>query len=149
MPSSYEVTYDVTFLDPKLAAITFTISTYGAGAAHPNTGRDSFVFNFSRGRRLTLADILSSPARAVPAISERCKAQLQAQAAKADWELFDNPDFAETVREIRYWAPDEAGVDILFDPYSVAAYAFGAHECRLSWADLSPWLRPSGPLPPR
>jgi uncharacterized protein YecT (DUF1311 family) len=146
--SSYDATYDVTYLDPRLAAIVFTISTYGAGAADPNTGRESLVFEFSRGRRLTLADVVSSPEAAIPAISELCKNQLTAQAAKVGWELFDDADFAAVVREFAHWAPDKDGVNILFDQYSIAAYVFGQHECRLSWADLAPWLKPGGQLPP-
>ncbi len=149
MVSSYDASYDVTYLGAKLAAVVFTTSTYGAGAAHPVSGRDSLIFDLARGRRLVLADIVSSPKEAVAAISELCKKQLQAQAAKEDWQLFDDADFAATVGEVRHWAPDETGVDILFDPYSVAAYAFGEHQCRLSWADLSAWLMPNGPLPPR
>jgi hypothetical protein len=147
--SSYDATDDLTYLDLRLAAIVFTISTYGAGAAHPNTGRESLVFEFSRGRRLTLADVVSSPAAAIPAISELCKGQLTAQAAKVGWELFDDPDFATVVREFAHWAPNKGGVDILFDQYSIAAYVFGQHQCRLSWADLAPWLQPGGPLPPQ
>jgi uncharacterized protein YecT (DUF1311 family) len=147
--SSYDAIYEVTYLAPPLAAIVFTISSYGAGAAHPNTGRESLVFDFSRGRRLTLADVVSSPAAAIPAISELCKNQLTAQAAKVGWELFDDADFAAVVREFAHWAPGRDGVNILFDQYSVAAYVFGQHECRLSWADLAPWLQPGGPLPPQ
>jgi hypothetical protein len=147
--SSYDATYDVTYLDLRLAAIVFTISTYGAGAAHPNTGRESLVFDFSRSRQLTLADVVSSPAEAVPAISELCKNQLKAQAAKVGWELFEDADFAAVVREFVRWAPNKDGVDILFDQYSIAAYVFGQHECQLSWADLAPWLKPGGPLPPQ
>jgi uncharacterized protein YecT (DUF1311 family) len=147
--SSYGAIYEMTYLDPRLAAIVFTISSYGAGAAHPNTGRESLVFDFSRGRRLTLADVVSSPAAAIPAISELCKGQLTAQAAKVGWELFDDADFAAVVREFMHWAPDKDGVDVLFDQYSIAAYVFGQHECRLSWADLARWLQPGGPLPPQ
>ena len=147
--SSYDATYDVTYLDPQLAVIVFTVSTYGAGAAHPNTGRETLVFEFSHGRRLTLADVVSSPAAAIPAISELCKGQLTAQAAKVGWELFDDADFAAVVREFAHWAPHKNGVNILFDQYSIAAYVFGQHECLLSWADLAPWLKPGGPLPPQ
>jgi len=147
--SSYDATYDVTYLDLRLAAIVFTISTYGAGAAHPNTGRETLAFDFSRGRQLTLADVVSSPAEAVAAISELCKNQLKAQAAKVGWELFDEADFAAVVREFAHWAPSKDGVDILFDQYSIAAYVFGQHECQLSWTDLAPWLKPGGPLPPQ
>ena len=146
--SSYGASYDVTYLDPRLASIVFTIYTYGAGAAHPNIGRESLVFDFSRRRALTMADLVGSPAGAISAISEFCKGQLKALAAKDGWELFDDADFAMVVRDLAHWAPGKAGVDIMFDPYSIAAYVFGPHECRLSWSDLSPWLKPDGPLPP-
>ena len=71
------------------------------------------------------------------------------QAAKVGWELFDDADFPAVVGEFVHWAPDKDGVNILFDQYSIAAYVFGQHECRLSWADLAPWLKPRGPLPPQ
>jgi uncharacterized protein YecT (DUF1311 family) len=100
MPSTYDATYDVTYLDSRLAAVVFTISTYGAGAAHPITGRESLIFDLSRGRALTMADILGSPAAAVPAISARCKSQIEAQAAKDGWKMFDDADFAATVRGV-------------------------------------------------
>jgi hypothetical protein len=67
---------------------------------------------------------------------------------KVGWELFDDADFAAVVREFVHWALNKDGVDILFDQYSIAAYVFGQHECRLSWADLASWLKPGGPLPP-
>ena len=47
------------------------------------------------------------------------------------------------------WAADKAGIEILFDPYSIAAYVVGPRECRLAYTDLKPWLNPDGPLPPR
>jgi hypothetical protein len=147
--SSYTVNYDVRYLDPRLAAVVFTIDTFGAGAAHPNSFRESLIFDLSHGRKLTLADVLGAPAEAVPAISELCRTQLKAQADKEDWQLFDDADFPAVVRELAHWAPDKDGVNILFDQYSVAAYAFGPHECRLSWSDLKPWLKPESPLPPQ
>jgi hypothetical protein len=141
-PNSYNVTYAATYVDPRLAAVVFTISTYGAGAAHPNMGRESLVFDFSRGRALILADIVRSPAEAVRAISGLCRKRLEAQG----WEISDDPKFlGPTVGELTNWAPDKAGVDILTD---LGAPANGPQQCRLAWADVSPWLKAGGPLPP-
>jgi hypothetical protein len=78
-----------------------------------------------------------------------CKAQLEAQAKQEGWELFDNADVAGVVGETANWAADKDGVEILFDPYSVAAYVVGPRECRLSYTDVKDLLKPGGPLPPQ
>jgi uncharacterized protein YecT (DUF1311 family) len=146
---SYQVSYVVTYLGPRLAAVVFTVSDlegdYEGSAAHPQEGRTSLIFDFSRGRALTMADIIASPAKAFPAIAERCKTQLAARPGNEVWDIL-HADIS--VDDLKSWAPDKSGVDILFDPFSIDGNAFGFQECRLSWADLSPWLKPGGPLPP-
>ena len=144
----YEAGYEVTYLDPRLASVVFTIGTF-SGGAHPNSARVTLMFDLTNGRALKLADVLADPKPAVAEIGTACKAQLEAQAKKDDWELFDNADVAAVVGEATNWAVDKDGVEILFDPYSVAAYVYGPHECRLTYAEMSQWLKPGGPLPPR
>jgi uncharacterized protein YecT (DUF1311 family) len=142
----YDASYDVTYLDRRLAAVVFTIEAYEAGAAHPDGGPESLIFDFSRGRALVLADIVRSPAEAVRAISGQCRKRLEAQGQ----EIPDGPEYlGPTVGKLTNWAPDKAGVDILFDPGALGApSAAGPQQCRLAWADVSPWLKPGGPLPP-
>ena len=101
------------------------------------------------GRALKLADLLAEPKEAVAEIAALCKVQLEEQAKKEDWELFDNADVAAVVGAAENWAADREGVEILFDPYSIAAYVVGPRECRLSYPDLKQWLKPGGPLPPQ
>ena len=62
--------------------------------------------------------------------------------------MFDNADVAAVVGEIANWSVDKDGIEILFDPYAVAPYVAGLHECRLSYAELEAWLKPGGRLPP-
>ena len=107
------------------------------------------LFDLTAGRPLRLADLLADPKPAVAEIAAQCKAQLVAEGAKDGWELFDNADVAAVVGEIDNWSVAKDGVEILFDPYAVAPYAAGLHECRLSYADLQRWLKPGGPLPPQ
>ena len=144
----YQVTYETTYLVPHLAAVTFQIEDY-AGGAHPNHSRAAMLWDPADDQGVKLSDILGDPATAAPAISAVCKGKLQAQAKEEDWELFDNADVAAVVGGTKSWAADKDGVTILFDPYSVASYAAGPHECRLSYGELAPWLKPGGPLSPR
>ena len=144
----YEATYELSYADPKLISLVFTIATF-SGGAHPNSARIALLFDLAAGRALKLADVLADPKTAVAEIAARCKTQLEEQAKKEDWELFDNADVAAVVGEDTNWAADKEGVEILFDPYSVAPYVVGPRECRLSYADVKQWLNPSGPLPPQ
>jgi uncharacterized protein DUF3298 len=144
----YEAGYEVTYLDPRLASVVFTIGTF-SGGAHPNSVRAALMFDLTNGRALKLADVLADPKSAVAEIGAACKAQLEAQAKKDDWELFDNADVAVVVGQAANWAVDKDGVEILFDPYSVSAYVYGPHECRLTYAELTQWLKAGGPLPPQ
>src|SRR5262249_7371081 len=144
----YEATYQVTYADPKLVSLVFIFDTF-TGGAHPNHARIVLLFDLAAGHALKLTDVLTEPKEAGAEISERCEAQLEKQATKEGWELFDNADVAAVVGDATNWAADKNGIDILFDPYSVAAYVVGMRECRLTYADLMQWLKPGGPLPPR
>lgn len=140
----YNAQYDIAYLDAHLASVVFTIATY-EGGAHPEAVRASLVFDFANGRALRLTDFLTDPAKGVPTIADLCRRQ----ATVEDWGLLDNPDFLSVVADIANWVVELDGVEILFDPYSVTPYAEGPHECRLRYADLSGWLKSTGPLPPR
>jgi hypothetical protein len=94
-----------------------------------------------------MADVIASPAKAFTAIAERCKSQFAARPGNESWDIL-HAEISATVGDLKSWAPDKSGVDILFDPFSIDGNAFGFQECRLTWADLSPWLKPGGPLPP-
>lgn len=145
----YEVDYQAPYLDRRLASVLFQIGEY-SGGAHPNGARTALLFDLEHGRALTLDDILAEPKAAIPAIAAECKARLGAEAEKEGWDFFDDADrnFAAVVGEVKSWSADKDGVDIAFDPYSVAAYVVGPRECRLSYAELAQWLKPGGPLPP-
>jgi uncharacterized protein YecT (DUF1311 family) len=144
----YEVDYAVTHLDRRLASVVFTIFTF-TGGAHPNTARAALLFDQAAGGPLRLADVLADPKPAVAELSAQCKTELAAEGAKNGWELFDNADVAAVVGDINNWTVVKDGVEILFDPYAVAPYVAGMHECRLPYGTLAQWLKPGGPLPPQ
>jgi len=130
----YQVSYDITYLDPHLAAVTLQFADY-QGGAHPNGSRAALLWDLSADKPITHADFLADPDKAVPAVSAKCKAQAEHE----DWGLFDKPDFDSVVKDPRSWAIDKDGATILFDAYSVAPYVAGPHECRLAYAELADW----------
>lgn len=140
----YDVGYDVTFLDPHLAAVTVQFFGF-AGGAHPNNWRSALLWNLTQDKPVALGDFFADPEKAVPAVSALCKAI----AEKEDWGLLDNPDFDTVVKDPKSWAVGKDGATILFDPYSVAPYAAGPHDCRLTWDALKDLLKPGGMLPPQ
>jgi len=144
----YGAAYETTYLDPRLVSVVFTISTF-TGGAHPNNARIGLLFDLEHGRALRLSDVLAAPKSAVAEIAKACRAQLEAQAKEEGWELFDNADVGAVVGEVTNWSANKDGLEILFDPYSVAAYVVGPRECRLAYAELEYWLKRGGMLPPR
>jgi uncharacterized protein YecT (DUF1311 family) len=143
----YQVTYDITYLAPRLAAVTFQFADY-QGGAHPNNWRAAMLWDVKADKDVALADIFADPKAAVPAISAICKDKLAVEAKKEGWDFFDNPDFAAVVGDAKNWSVAGDGVTVMFDPYSVAAYVVGPRDCRLTYAELKGWLKPDGALPP-
>jgi hypothetical protein len=143
----YQVGYDITYLDPRFVSVAFQFNDY-QGGAHPNNWRTGVLWRPDTDTPVTLGDFLADPLTAVPAISAVCKDKLAAEAKKEDWELFSEADFPAVVGDAKSWSADADGATIMFDPYSIAAYAFGPHECRLTYAELGQWLKPGGVLPP-
>jgi hypothetical protein len=139
----HDASYEITYLDAHLTSVVFSIATY-EGGAHSNGGSIGLLFDLDQARPLRLADFLANPPQAIPAIAARC----EREAAKEDWGVFDNADFAAVVSEISGWTAGRDGVAILFNPYSVAPYVAGPHECRIPYTELAPWLKPVGPFPP-
>ena len=140
----YDASYEIRYLDAHLTSVVFAVATY-EGGAHPNGESIGLLFDLDQARPLQLADFLANAEEAIPAIAARC----ERKATEEDWGVFENANFAAVVGEIAGWTADRDGVAILFNPYSVAPYVAGPHECRIPYTELARWLKPDGPLPPR
>jgi uncharacterized protein YecT (DUF1311 family) len=147
-PNFYQVGYDITYLDPLLAAVTLQFASY-SGGAHPNSWRSAMLWDPTTDKPMALADFLADPKQAAPAVGALCRDKLAVEAKAEDWEFFDNADFGAVVGDVKTWAVGKDGVTIIFNPYSVAAYVVGPRDCRLSYVELKQWLKPGGVLPPR
>src|SRR5258707_11503472 len=69
----YDVDYTIPYLDPRLASVVFTISTF-TGGAHPNSARVALLFDLSGGPAVRVARFFAHPQQAGPGKSPDCEA---------------------------------------------------------------------------
>ena len=144
-PSTMDGGYDAQRVG-DLVAISFGASTYGTGAAHPNSHSRTLVWDLSTGRAVALADLFRAGSPWLEAMSAAAIADLTARneetMAEGEWLAEgagpDPENFAS-------WLPRPEGVLVLFDPYQVAPYAAGPQESLVPWSALAPHLDPAGP----
>src|SRR5258707_7905981 len=86
----YDVDYTIPYLDPRLASVVFTISTF-TGGAHPNSARIALLFDLSGGRALRLAGVFADPKQAGAGNSAVGRGQLGGQGEKGNWGVFQKP----------------------------------------------------------
>lgn len=121
--------------------ITLLANTYwyGHGAAHGNWTISYRHFLVEEGRAMVASDLFAARGwekallrLAVAALREEHGDMLQ---------LDDTKYIAQSVIDPARWnLSDSYDLIIQFQPYEVAAYAYGAPTARISWAELEPYL---------
>jgi uncharacterized protein len=145
VPGSNELSYVIAWATPRFVTVVFQEFQFGAGAAHPNTRYIASTFDLERGRSITPEDFLVSGPKARGELAEKILRRL-------DKDRLDEETTTRTVEGIigdpGVWILDGKGATIRFPRYSVAPYAAGDLEVRLTWKELGPWLLPGGLMPP-
>jgi hypothetical protein len=150
-PASWFLERTVAVALDTLGVVTLaaTDESFAGGAHGMHVARDA-SFTVADGRRLTLADlVVSARDSALAALGERVfratrgipPAQTLAQAgffADAGGAFAFSDDVAIT----------RDGVRFHWDPYAIAAYAWGPTTITLPWVDVAPFARRDGPLAP-
>lgn len=80
--SDITVDYTVALAKDDLISVEFSISSYYAGAAHPNANAEVINFDLKNGKLLKLADFFNPGTKYLPAISAQCIKDLTAIAQK-------------------------------------------------------------------
>lgn len=121
--------------------ITLAVNTYwyGHGAAHGNWTSTYLHYLRSKGRMMEGSDLFAG------AGWEKALLRLSVAALKAehgDNLMLDDPKYiADVVTDPQRWdLSDPYGLIIQFQPYEVAAYAYGAPSARVAWDDLADYL---------
>lgn len=121
--------------------ISLLVNTYwyGHGAAHGNYTISYQHYLKQQGRFLEAADLFQGKGW------QKALLTLAVEAARAEHGdnlmLDDTSYIAESVIDPSRWdLSNPYGLVIQFQPYEIAAYAYGAPTARISWEDLEPYL---------
>jgi hypothetical protein len=151
MGSDINIGYEVVLAKDDLISIEFTVSSYSAGAAHPNSYAEVVSFDLKNGKALKLAELFQPGSKYLQTISAYCIQALTKQAkGQGDYALMDEdwikkgagPD----LKNYNNWTISKKGLGITFDPYQVAAYAAGPQHVLVPYSALKEIIKPDGPL---
>ena len=147
LPGSTGSFYDQQFklLSPtgNLISLKFQILIYIQGAAHPGTRFRTVTYDLEAGSDVKLDQLFLSDSDFLRKIANYCISQLSTR--DIDFEAFS--EGAQPLLEnYGNWNVTPDGLLITFDEYQVAAYAAGAQEVVVPYAELQSVIDPHGPL---
>jgi uncharacterized protein len=151
--------YSLSSVDQRFIDVQLGRSSYGWGAAHPNTSVISFSWWLDKGRALQPGDIFGTNSEWRETMTPLTFAKLQQDPRlAADWES-DKLDTANRLHDsiavgISHpgnWTLSSTGLTITYGQYEVGPYSAGMPSVHFSWQELQPMLAsgfdPAG-LPP-
>ncbi len=147
--NSWEADCGAPNIQGRMLSISYSLYWYYAGAAHPNSGFQTFNFSLNPLVRFeSLSEMFSNEEEALVLIQRECRKQLLAinfaeeeegdpvtldeewvKSGTAEWEQFSHFLFSEN------------GIEFLFQPYEVAAYVFGPQSASVGYERIAPLLR--------
>lgn len=135
--------YIVEAANDRFIDVSLIDSGYGWGAAHPLTGKTSFLWWVDRNRELVISDIFIPRSGWQDKLTALAVSNLRAQSDLKDM-LGDDIEQAvkETVSDPASWALTTEGLTITFGQYAIGPYAIGMPEAHIPWSDLKPYLPP-------
>lgn len=137
-----DISYDVKCKSDEFVSIIFYEEQYSLGAAHPN--HSSFVYNYSMtDGNLKLSDLFNSTSGYLRYLSQYTRTDLKKQFSKDSFQGMNemlNEGTTPVTENFSHWTIDGNNLVIHFDPYAVAAYAYGPQEVTIPKSKLSKYL---------
>lgn len=149
--SDISIGYEIALAKDDLISIEFTVGSYSAGAAHPNSYTEVVNFDLRNGKALRLADLFLPGSKHLQTISAFCIQALRKltkeQGADAmlddDWiQKGAGPDLSN----FDNWTITKKGLGITFDPYQVGPYAAGPQHVLAPYSALKEIINAEGPV---
>jgi hypothetical protein len=149
--SDITVGYEVALAKDDLIGIEFTVSSYSAGAAHPNSYTEVVNFDLKNGKLLKLADLFTPGAKYLQTLSTYCIQALKKQAKEQGEDALLDDDWIKRgagaeLTNYDNWTITKKGLAITFDPYQVAAYAAGPQSVVVPYSSLKDIIKPDSPV---
>lgn len=138
---SVDLSYESYQHSENIVTLVYTLFYY-TGGAHPNSNYEAFTFDLEAGRQLTFDDVFPPENNPLDVISPIVIAsQIEQQGEYADEQWITQgagPDPAN----YQDFALTEDSIIFFFEPYQVAAYAYGPSQVEIPLADLAGVIAP-------
>jgi hypothetical protein len=149
--SDITVTYNVALAKDDLLSIESTVSSYSAGAAHPNSYTEVVNFDLKNGKSIKLADLFLPGSKYVQTLSTYSIQDLKKQAKSQGADAVQDNDWIEKgaapeLSNYDNWTITKKGLRITFDPYQVGPYAAGPQQVVVLYSALKGIIKPDGPV---
>jgi hypothetical protein len=147
---SLDINFDTTFADDNFVSIKFEMYEY-SGGAHPNSYSVARTYNLKSGNEVKLADLFKANSNHLKKLSDYCYESLKKQLTKlGEGEPPDEGMLKEgtTPSDENYsgWNVTKKGLLMSFDPYQVAAYAYGPQQVIIPYSVLKEIAKEDGAL---
>lgn len=147
--SDISIGYAVALAKDDLISIEFTVSSYSAGAAHPNSYTEVVNFDLKNRKPLRLADLFLPGSKYLQTIATYCIQTLKKQAKEQGADAMLDDDWiqkgaAPELTNYDNWTITKKGLGITFDPYQVGPYAAGPQHVLVPYSALKEIIKPDG-----
>jgi uncharacterized protein len=137
--------YTLRAANSRLVDVDLGISTYGWGAAHPNTGVSSFIWWLDRQRPLVVSDVFRADSswqqKLVDPIIQKLRVEPGEQYIWKGDEL--TKAVSTGLADTSSWGITFEGLTITYGQYSVGPYVIGMPTPGFRWNELQPFLNPA------
>lgn len=149
--SDITIGYEVALGKDDLVGIEFTVSSYSAGAAHPNSYAEVVNFDLKNGKLLRLSDLFQPGSKYLQTLSTYCIQALRKQAKGEGAEAMLDDDWIKKgagpeLTNYDNWTITKRGLGITFDAYAVGPYAAGPQHVLVPYSVLKEIIKPDGPV---
>jgi len=135
MWDSLSINHDVGMFSSDLLTVEFRLSSYFAGAAHPNSKTHTLNYAFNPSVQLEFSDLFRHDSDYIATISRYCVSALhhqQPEFLRANYQGESNEWILRGAgpdpHNFEKFLMEAGGMRIFFDAYSVACYAEGRYE---------------------
>lgn len=142
LPSMLSRNYRIELVGEDLIAVIWDDYVYGTGAAHGIPTTQGALFSLAAARPLSAADVFDANADWSQRATGLCLPQLAEQIPDTETG-FTPASVEDVIAEFGSWSFGTQGATITFDVYTIASYAAGVNECKLSYEALRSLLNPA------
>jgi hypothetical protein len=141
------INHDIVMANDEVVSVSFNISNYFSGAAHPNHNSYALNYDLRNGKELHLSDLFNPGTNFLQAISNYSIKSLKAKLKKMemDDEGMIQEGAGAKADNFQSWNLTPKGLLFTFDPYQVAAYAAGPQEVLIPYATLKEIIKQDSP----